>query len=64
MKKRSAMLVCVACLALMSTGCLEALVSNPDAAQAFITQRVDMVLGAVVDWTLYLDGLVARIPVL
>ena len=56
MKTRIAMLVCVAGLALMSTGCeLGVLVQNPDAAQAFLSQRLDMIITGAANWALWFD---------
>lgn len=50
-------------LVLSCAGCdLGMLVSNSDAVQAGITQRLDMLIGTAADWMLYVDGLLARLP--
>lgn len=61
--KRFAVSAVAVVLVLSCAGCdLGALVSNPDAAQAFITGRLDMLIGTAADWMLYVDGLLARLP--
>ncbi len=56
MKTKCAMLVCLMGVVVMCTGCeLGVLVSNPNAAQVFLSQRLDMVITGVADWALWLD---------
>lgn len=60
--KRVIFCLLVIVLILPCMGCdLGVLVSDPDAAQAFITQRVDTALGLVADWGLYLDQFLSRL---
>ena len=56
MKKKCAMLACVAGVVVLCTGCeLGVLVSNPDAAQAFLSQRLDMIISGAANWALWFD---------
>ena len=56
MKTRIAMLVCLMGVVVLCTGCeLGVLVSNPDAAQAFLSQRLDMFITGAADWALWFD---------
>lgn len=60
--KRVFLCLVLVVLVLPCLGCeLGTLVSNPDAAQAFITGRIDMISGMVADWMLYAELLSAQL---